>query len=552
MYTPPSRNPRTLPYCVFAIADRGVEQLPGSWCAPVLVLSEAKLGTASAAPIPAVAESISASRRFRMTLFPELCFVIAISLHLPAALYVIGVRKSYPTSSAGCAFTVGKRFPHGKLIALRTPCQAHNFHQFHSNNRPALPSPKSALPSCRGLSAHHFLVISVMCMKKSVCIALGALLLSPLSIVASAQTASNQKQIQALEQQVQKYLQQQKPQLAIPLLRDIVLLDPQNLNANANLGVLLYFQNNYAEAIPPMHTALQLKPDLWRIQALAGIAEKRTGDPLAAQNDLERAFPNLQDLNIRKQAGLELVELDSSFGQLAKAASITEQMEELSPQDPQILFVAWEISSQMTDQSLLNLLLVAPNSAEMHMAMAGQLGRQGDHANAIAQYKDAIRLNPNLPGVHFELAEQLRASPDPALNAQAEAEYQAAVQQNQYDVQAWCRLGDSVAAKGDFKTAETDYKKALALQPKNSDAQTALAIAFMSTNRMSEAMPLLEAAVKDDPTNIVAHYRLSVLYRRAGRITDAQQQMNEFNHYKELKSKLGRAFQQVQNQPGTP
>src|SRR5579863_1563597 len=29
--TPPSTNPRTLPYCVFAIAERGVETLPGSW-----------------------------------------------------------------------------------------------------------------------------------------------------------------------------------------------------------------------------------------------------------------------------------------------------------------------------------------------------------------------------------------------------------------------------------------------------------------------------------------------------------------------------------------
>ena len=39
--TPPSRNPRTLPYCVFAIAERGVEQLPGPWWAAVLTLSEA-------------------------------------------------------------------------------------------------------------------------------------------------------------------------------------------------------------------------------------------------------------------------------------------------------------------------------------------------------------------------------------------------------------------------------------------------------------------------------------------------------------------------------
>ena len=44
----------------------------------------------------------------------------------------------------------------------------------------------------------------------------------------------------------------------------------------ANLGVLLFFQGNYAEAIPQMRAALQLQPDLWKIEALLGIAEKRT------------------------------------------------------------------------------------------------------------------------------------------------------------------------------------------------------------------------------------------------------------------------------------
>src|ERR1039458_5552193 len=53
--TPPSRNPRTLPYCVLAIVERGVLQFPGSWCVSVLVLSDALAVRASAADRPAVA-----------------------------------------------------------------------------------------------------------------------------------------------------------------------------------------------------------------------------------------------------------------------------------------------------------------------------------------------------------------------------------------------------------------------------------------------------------------------------------------------------------------
>jgi tetratricopeptide (TPR) repeat protein len=360
-----------------------------------------------------------------------------------------------------------------------------------------------------------------------------------------------QQKIGALEQQAQKYLQEQKPQLAIPVLREIVSLDPKNLNAQANLGVLLFFQADYAEAVPHMRTALQLQPDLWRIQALLGIAEKRTGNPAEALNDLERAFGHLDEKKFQIQAGLELIELYSASAQYGRALLVAVKLEELESQSPQIVFVNYQISRQIMDQSLLSMMLVAPDSAEMHMILADELKREGDHTKAIAEYREAIRLNPKLPGAHFELAEQLRTSPDPALNAQAEDEYKAAIQVNQYDEMSWRQLGGITAAKGDFKTAEEDYRKALALQPQDSEAKTGLAIVLISLNQTQEAISLLESAVKDDPTNITAHYRLSMLYRRAGRTADAEREMETFRHYKDVKDKLGKIYKQLAG-PTTP
>jgi Flp pilus assembly protein TadD len=99
-----------------------------------------------------------------------------------------------------------------------------------------------------------------------------------------------------------------------------------------------------------------------------------------------------------------------------------------------------------------------------------------------------------------------------------------------------------MTAKGEFKTAEEDYQKALALRPDDSDARTGLAIALISSNRANEAISLLERAVKDDPTNIVAHFRLSGLYRRAGRTADSDREMQAFHHYQDVKDKLGKVF----------
>jgi tetratricopeptide (TPR) repeat protein len=369
-----------------------------------------------------------------------------------------------------------------------------------------------------------------------------ALIIALARLTLAAQNAPDvQHKIEALEQQSQKYLQEQKPQLAIPVLREIVQVDPNNANAQGNLGVLLFFEGSYAQAIPHLRAALELERNLWKIEALLGIAEKRTGHLTEAQADLERAFPNLEDKKIRIQAGLELIEIHSASVEFEKALSIAMKLE-AGPQNPQILLIRYQLSRQIMDQSLLSIMMVAPDSAEMHIIMANELGRQGDHANAIAQYREALKLNSVFPGAHFELAEQLRTSPDAALNAQAEAEYKAAIRANEYDEMSWRQLGGIAAAKGDFKAAAEDYRKALALQPKDSDAKTGLAIALISLNQTTEAIPLLESAVKDDPTNLVAHYRLSILYRRVGRIAESDREMDTFHHYKDVKDRLGKVF----------
>ena len=140
---------------------------------------------------------------------------------------------------------------------------------------------------------------------------------------------------------------------------------------------------------------------------------------------------------------------------------------------------------------------------------------------------------------------QLRAAADPKLNAQAEGEYRAALKENQYDEKSWCHLGEVIAARGDFKAAQEAYNKALSIQPTDSTARTDLAIALISMNQQKDAIPLLETAIKDDPTNTIAHYRLSALYRREGRTADAKHEMDEYTHYKNLKDKMSDVFKQV-------
>ncbi len=55
----------------------------------------------------------------------------------------------------------------------------------------------------------------------------------------------------------------------------------------------------------------------------------------------------------------------------------------------------------------LDLSVAAPDSGQMHQAMAHELAAQRDLTGAIANFRKALAIDPNLPGIHFELAEAL-------------------------------------------------------------------------------------------------------------------------------------------------
>ena len=365
----------------------------------------------------------------------------------------------------------------------------------------------------------------------------------------SQSAPSHQQQVEEHSRKAQEYLRENKPDLAVPEFKAIVALDPNNVDARGNLGVLLSFQGAYAEAIPQLRAALKLQPALWKIKALLGMAEKRTGDIKGALDDLENAFPKLKEQKIRIETGMELIDTYSMAGDLDKAAATVSVLRELDPTSVEFIYTAYRIYSDLADESRLSLIVVAPNSARTHQMMAHELARQGKADEAIANYREALKIDPKLPGLHFELAEMLNNSTIPNGRQEAESEYRAALAVNPLDEKSECRLGDLAALKGDSKAANEHYERALKLLPNDAEANIGLAKTLMSMNQSEKALPLLEHAVKLDPTSAVAHFRLSTVYREIGRTADAKRELEEYQKYKDMKEKLRELYRKMRLVP---
>lgn len=376
-----------------------------------------------------------------------------------------------------------------------------------------------------------------------------AIMLASVQCRAQAASGNVQQQVAGHLSKAQSYLHEKRVDLAIPELQAAVKLDPQNVAALGNLGVLLYFRGKYADAIPDLQTALKLQPGLARIQMLLGMAEKRQGDLRRAIYDLEQAYPKLTDAHIRLDAGKELVDLYTSTGQMEKAADIVAELKRENPTNEELLYLGYRLYSDLASESLLSLLLVAPDSAQMHAVMGHEDARQGNDAAAIAEYQKALASNPGLPGATFELAELLRRAPDEKERTESIQIFHAALRLNPFDERAACELGDIEFDKGDFTQAREDYARALAIQPSNPYATLGMAKTLIAKNDLSHGMPMLEKAVQLDPTDPMTHYRLALAYRREGRISEAKEQMKDFQDLTKLKQKLQSLYEQMRLQP---
>lgn len=369
-----------------------------------------------------------------------------------------------------------------------------------------------------------------------------------------------QQAISAPKREIQEHLARAQQALAdkqldsaIRELNAVLALDPKNVKARGNLGVVQFLQGNFAEASQNLRKALRLQPSLWKAQAILGLCEKAQGRLDSAKTLLEKSVPRLQqDPKLQIRAGMALVELDYQRRDLEKALGVLSLLQNTDPTNADVLYVVYRIHTDLATQARHTLALVAPDSARMHQLLAQHLINEGDAKNAVMQYREALRINPHLPGAHFELGEAILMDSGVTQGQQeAQKEFEAAIAVNPGDAKSECRLGGLFSLRGDTESARKHYLRAAELDSSESEAQVGLGKILMSTGHPEEALPHLLAAVRIDPTNTPAHYRLSQLYRQLGRTSDAEQEIATFKELRKTEERLRSAYAQVYKESGS-
>ena len=332
--------------------------------------------------------------------------------------------------------------------------------------------------------------------------------------------------------------------------RAALTLDPKNPEAHTNLGIIAFFRGDCEAASANLREALSVNPSLANAQAVLGVCLMRSGDP-AATALLDKSFPRLTEPKLRMLAGMQLIGIYEQRGELDHAAPVVAALVDTDPDDVNLLYMAQRIYSELADDTLNKLTIIAPGSARMQQVIAERLVNAGDLNGAIEHYRKALEIDPHLPGIHYELSEAiLESSPsNPDSKSAAETELQAAIANEGDNASIECELGHIARLRSDADQAYLRYKKAYAMNPVDVEAQLGLARVLMETEKPQEALPYLREAVAADPLNGEAHYRLAAAYRILQMPDDSQKEMKLFQEIKNTKEQVRMLYRQMNRTP---
>ena len=165
-----------------------------------------------------------------------------------------------------------------------------------------------------------------------------------------------------------------------------------------------------------------------------------------------------------------------------------------------------------------------PGDFVAHANLGAALEARGLAADAIGEYRQALRARPDSAAVHNNLGAALQTAGD--LDA-AIAEYERAVRAQPDYPNARHNLGSALVLKGAFAEALPHLREALRLAPDDATARNNLGGALLETGRVAEAVGQLRRAVDADPGSLNAQYNLGRALALSGRLEEAAAHLEE-------------------------
>jgi len=331
--------------------------------------------------------------------------------------------------------------------------------------------------------------------------------------------------------------------------KKLAQLDPQIAEIHATLGLVYFQEKKFDQAVPELRTALKLKPTLARASTLLAMSLSETGEYKEALPGLEKGFQHPPDPATKRMCGLQLMRSYTGLQRDQDAVGIALQLNQLYPNDPEILYHTGRVYGNYAFLTMHKLEVVAPTSLWRHQAAAEAFESEGSTNQAIGEYREVLKLDPQRVSIHYRIGRTLlarwqlnHAAED---REQAVHEFEQELQVDPSNANAMYELAEIHRQKNELDDAQQFFSSALKYYPDFEEAQVGLATTLMAQQKPDLALPHLQKAVTLDAEDEVAWYRLSQVNRALGNKDEQQKALAQFQR---VRTQM--ALQQGTSPPG--
>jgi tetratricopeptide (TPR) repeat protein len=319
-----------------------------------------------------------------------------------------------------------------------------------------------------------------------------------------------------------------RPLAAAALVGALSVLCAQQPADTLHQGIAAFHKGDYKSARELLQKVLDASPGDSRARVFVALSQAAGGSCADAVTELRQQFSNNPDGELRRLAGLALVQCHTAQNRMTELYPVLLELQARFPSDADVLYQAARVHMKAWNDAVLEMYRRAPASYRVNQLSGEIFETQGRYTEAAAEYRKAIAKNPAAVNLHYRLGRALLLeSHQPDALREARKQFEAELAINPEDAVCEYQIGQILLAEQKPGEAAIRFERAVRLSPEFPEALVALARIRMSAKRNDEAIQLLERAVKLQPQMEAAHYSLMLAYRNAGRSEDAQREKEE-------------------------
>lgn len=312
-------------------------------------------------------------------------------------------------------------------------------------------------------------------------------------------------------------------------LRKILAATPQSFEANEKLGDLYLRDGRYADALPLLQRAFEVRPSHARNEAHLAIALEETGDRVQARQQVEHALSHSDDPEVHRSAGL-VFEASADPLRAVREFALAARGDPSEPNyfawgEELLLHRAVLQAKDLFEQGVK----LYPKSSRLLTSLGAALFAGAQYPQAADRLCQASDLDPRDPkpyefmGKIEVVAPAFESCMDSHLQRYAELYPNDSLANFFYAMDLWRQQGSGLDVETRQKI-ESLFTKAVSLDPKCSDGFLQLGNLKASEKNYPAAVELYQKAIVADPQSSEAHYRLGLAYDRMGEREKAQQE----------------------------